>query len=91
MSQNKRSMAPSVRISFFDLVAGIIDASCNIVFLLIQLELRKHPTNLALHFVAIAGIANRPKDIRIHLGGIPCSLLAVTFQFIWKFPRRRLV
>jgi hypothetical protein len=29
------------------LVAGIIDGSCNIVFLLIQLELRQHPTNLA--------------------------------------------
>src|ERR1700722_3582885 len=47
MSQNKRSMAPSARTFFFDLVASIIDAACNIVFLLIQLELRQYPTNLA--------------------------------------------
>src|ERR1700682_3129107 len=38
MSQNKRSMAPSARTSFFDLVACIVDASCNIVFLLLRSE-----------------------------------------------------
>src|ERR1700733_3485488 len=41
------SLAPSARTSAFDSIAGIIDTSCNIVFLLIQLELRQHPTNLA--------------------------------------------
>jgi hypothetical protein len=47
MSQNKRSMAPSARTFFVDLVADIIDASCKTVFLLIQLELCQHPANLA--------------------------------------------
>src|SRR5580693_593464 len=67
MSQNKRSMAPSARTSFFNLLAGIIDATCNIVFLRIQLELRPASNQSWLHLVAIAGLVNRPKSIRIDL------------------------
>jgi hypothetical protein len=67
MSQNKRSMVSSARTSFFDLVAGIVDASSNIVFLLIQVELRQRPTDLAYISSRLLGLANRPKNIRIHL------------------------
>src|SRR5271154_4061893 len=70
MSQNNCSMAPSARTSFFDLVAGTIDASCDIVFLLIQLELRKHPTNLAY--------------ISSRLRGWPIVLK--TSESIWRYP-----
>src|ERR1700733_12561156 len=62
-----RSLAPSARTSVCDLVAGNNDAACNIVFLLIQLERRQHPTDLCLHFVAIAGLADCPENITIHL------------------------
>jgi hypothetical protein len=63
-------MAPNARTSFFDLVAGIIDASCNIVFLLIQLERRQHPTNLAY--------------ISSRLRGRPIALN--TSESIWRYP-----
>src|SRR6185369_2668726 len=65
-----RSLAPSARTSVFDLVAGINDATCNIVFLLIQLELRQHPTDLAC--------------ISSRLLGWPIVLK--TSQSIWLYP-----
>src|ERR1700733_5503000 len=48
----------------------------DLVFFLIQLELRRHPTNLA--YIAIAVIANRPKNIRIHLAA----------SFVRRYPLR---
>jgi hypothetical protein len=84
MSQNKRSLAPSARTSFFDLVADIIDAFCNIVFLLIQLELRKHPTNL-LTFRRDCGLANRPKKLRIHLAASRVRFYLSRFNSIGNF------
>jgi hypothetical protein len=59
-------MAPSARTSSVDLVAAIIDASCNIVFLLIQLEPGPHPFALEIPDVELE-VANRAKNIRIHL------------------------
>jgi hypothetical protein len=52
------------------LVAGINDATCKIVFLLIQLELRQHPTDLAC--------------ISSRLLGWPIVLK--TSQSIWLYP-----
>src|SRR5271170_5728642 len=87
MSQNNCSMALSARTSFFDLIAGTIDASCDIVFLLIQLELRKHPTNLAYISSRLRGwpiVLNKSESIWRY----PVFALSVTFQFNWKFLRR---
>jgi hypothetical protein len=52
------------------LVAGINDATCNIAFLLIQLELRQHQTDLAY--------------ISSRLLGWPIALK--TSQSIWLYP-----
>src|ERR1700719_4873426 len=54
-------MAPSARASFFASVAGSVDAITNIVFLLIQRELRQLATN-----PAYISSRSRPENIRIH-------------------------
>jgi hypothetical protein len=64
------SLAPSARTSVLDSIAYIIDTSCNIVFLLIRLELRQHPTNLAY--------------ISSRLRGWPIVLK--TSESIWRYP-----
>jgi hypothetical protein len=78
------SLAPSARTSVFDSIAGIIDTSCKIVFLLIQLELRQHPTNLA-YLVAIAGMANHLKNIRIHPAVFHVRLYLLRFNSSGNF------
>jgi hypothetical protein len=54
------------------------------VFLLIQQSNRAEIPDVELE------VAKRPKNIRIHLALSRVRLLSVTFQFIWKFLRRRL-
>lgn len=80
LSDVRHAMACSF---FLDLTAQ----DTGLVFFLIHLELRRHPTNLAYISSRLLGWSIVLKH-QNPSGGIPCSLSSVTFQFIWKFLRR---